>query len=245
MKHLKPYTHFKIFENSDVYLEDAKWIIISHLGEVQSVKPNENIFFDGELMSFKIDNDGNNEDIKYCESHLNSEGFFMIRDKEYIWNLEGTRSRIENTFTVGFGDVNKVIQKIDIYKYRFFENSEKTDEKLDNIDTNHIDSVLNKYKPIIKYCKVDYARRNERGVTSIYGMPRNTCYVKVNEEEFKQRKKPIYLYSFNLTSYDGWYYLVSESQRSRSVQTAMDVYRFKLESFENVINLLLGDIEKK
>jgi hypothetical protein len=244
MNHLKPYTQFKIFENSDVYLEDAKWIIISHLGEVQEVKTNENIFFYGELMSFKIDNDIDNENIKSCESHLNSDGFFMIRDKEYIWNLRGQRSRIENTFTVGIGDVNKVIQKIDIYKYRRFENSEKIDGKLDNIDTNHINSALDKYKSIIKYCSVKYRRKNERGSTSIYGTP-NTCYVTVNEEEFKQKKKPIYLYSFEMISYNGWYYLVSESQRSRSVQTAMDVYRFKLESFENVINLLLGDIEKK
>ena len=232
MKYLKTY---KIFENSDVHLEDAKWIIISHLGDVQEVK-TENIFFDGELISFEIDNYIDDKKIKSCESHLNSDGFFIIR--------------IENTITVGFGDVNKLIQKIDIYKYRSFEIREKIDGKLDNIDTNHINSVLDKYESIIKYCSVKYGRKNERGTTSIYAMPRNTCSVKVNEEEFKQRKKPIYLYSFNLTCYDGWYYLVSESQRSvGSVQTVMNVYRFKLESFENVINLLLVDypivIEKK
>jgi hypothetical protein len=54
MKHLKPYTQFKIFENSDVHLEDAKWIIISHLGEVQEVKTNENIFRDKKLKELGI-----------------------------------------------------------------------------------------------------------------------------------------------------------------------------------------------
>lgn len=69
--------HIKLFENfNQPDLKDAKWIIISHLGEVSdlSIDPK---YKANDLLLFELEKIPNEEDIESCKNHLQSEGFFM------------------------------------------------------------------------------------------------------------------------------------------------------------------------
>jgi hypothetical protein len=67
MKYIKLFENF----NNDI-LEDAKWIVISHLGEVKEVEvPAKN------LLMFELLEEPSEEQINKCREHLKEEGFFL------------------------------------------------------------------------------------------------------------------------------------------------------------------------
>lgn len=65
--------YIKLFENfNNDLLEDAKWIVISHLGEVKEVKINAK-----NLLLFELSEEPSEEQIDKCREHLKEEGFFL------------------------------------------------------------------------------------------------------------------------------------------------------------------------
>jgi hypothetical protein len=77
MKYIKLFENF----NEDLNIEDAKWIIISHLGEVKEIEidPKWNA---KELIMFKLNKRSTEEQIESCREHLKEEGFFLYTKKK-------------------------------------------------------------------------------------------------------------------------------------------------------------------
>ena len=97
MKWLKLFENFQLDDyDNKMDLEDAKWIVITHLGEINELElpwqcdiaPIENILY------LEVSN-STNENIKKCESHLSAEGFFIF--------VNGAKC------LVGFGDKSSFI----------------------------------------------------------------------------------------------------------------------------------------
>lgn len=101
--------YIKLFENFDSndILEDAKWILISHLGEVEDidirlVKHSEvDPMMSDELLSkikvFKLLGSPNVKDLKACEAHLEAETEGIFWNVNLDWN----RNRVG---VVGIGE---------------------------------------------------------------------------------------------------------------------------------------------
>jgi hypothetical protein len=69
--------YLKLFENfNEPDIQDAKWIVISHLGELENVEidPKWNA---KNLLSFELNEEPTKEQIEKCREHLNDEGFFL------------------------------------------------------------------------------------------------------------------------------------------------------------------------
>ena len=105
MKWLKLFENFQLDDyDNKMDLEDAKWIVITHLGEINelelpnfphfplkwqyNIAPIENVLY------LEVSNP-TNENIKKCESHLSAEGFFIFVNN--------------NKCIVGFGDKSSFI----------------------------------------------------------------------------------------------------------------------------------------
>ena len=72
MKYIKLFENF----NEDVYIEDAKWIVITHLGE------NKEVNIDPEwnaknIIRLELDVKPTEDNIDACRAHLEEEGFFL------------------------------------------------------------------------------------------------------------------------------------------------------------------------
>ena len=69
--------YIKLFENfNEPDIQDAKWIVISHLGEVEKIEidPKWNA---KNLLMFKLSEEPTKEQIIKCREHLNDDGFFL------------------------------------------------------------------------------------------------------------------------------------------------------------------------
>ena len=72
MKYIKLFEHF----NEETHIEDAKWIVISHLGEVEEVDIDPKYKVNNLLKLNRLEKRHFSE-LKKCEEHLKSEGFFL------------------------------------------------------------------------------------------------------------------------------------------------------------------------
>lgn len=106
MKWLKLFENFQLDDyHNKMDLEDAKWIVITHLGEVNelnlpeeyNIAPIENVLY------LEISNP-TSENIKKCESHLESEGFFIfVNDNKCLVGFGDKTNFIFNWLTTNFG----------------------------------------------------------------------------------------------------------------------------------------------
>ena len=74
--------YIKLFENfNEPDIQDAKWIVISHLGEVEKIEidPKWNA---KNLLSFELNEEPSKEQIDKCTEHLNDEGFFLSTNND-------------------------------------------------------------------------------------------------------------------------------------------------------------------
>ena len=72
MKHIKLFENF----NEEPYIEDAKWIVISHLGEVEEVDIDPKYKVNNLLKLNRLEKRHFSE-LEKCEKHLKEEGFFL------------------------------------------------------------------------------------------------------------------------------------------------------------------------
>ena len=106
MKWLKLFENFQLDDyQNKMDLEDAKWIVITHLGEINELElpwqcdiaPIENI------LCLEVV-DPTSENIKKCESHLSAEGFFIfVNDDKCLVGFGDKTSFILNWLTTNFG----------------------------------------------------------------------------------------------------------------------------------------------
>jgi hypothetical protein len=97
MKWLKLFENFQLDDyDNKMDLEDAKWIVITHLGEINELElPNEYESTPIKDVIYLEVSNPTNENIKKCESHLSAEGFFIF--------VNGAKC------LVGFGDKSSFI----------------------------------------------------------------------------------------------------------------------------------------
>ena len=97
MKWLKLFENFQLDDyDNKMDLEDAKWIVITHLGEINELElPNEYESTPIKDVIYLEVSNPTNENIKKCESHLSAEGFFIFVNN--------------NKCIVGFGDKSSFI----------------------------------------------------------------------------------------------------------------------------------------
>ena len=75
--------YIKLFENfNEPDILDAKWIVISHLGELENVEINPK-WNAKNLLSFELNEEPTKEQIIKCREHLNDEGFFLRIDSKF------------------------------------------------------------------------------------------------------------------------------------------------------------------
>lgn len=116
MKWIKLFENFQLDDyNNSLDLEDAKWIVITHLGEITELElpinfcieenPIENVLY------LEVSNP-TSENIKKCEDHLKSEGFFIfMNDDRCLIGFGDKSSFITNWLTANFGkDKLKIVK---------------------------------------------------------------------------------------------------------------------------------------
>jgi hypothetical protein len=113
--------HLKLFENfNNIDIDDAKWIVISHLGEVEEIDPKWNA---ENFLKLELSEEPTKEQILSCEGHLKEEGFFLFIDKDMC--IIGVGNSIKeaciNWLDENYGDLEKVYSKTEegaiIYRY--------------------------------------------------------------------------------------------------------------------------------
>lgn len=72
MKHIKLFENF----NDETHIEDAKWIVISHLGEVEEVEIDPKYKVNNLLKLNRLEKRHFSE-LEKCKEHLKEEGFFL------------------------------------------------------------------------------------------------------------------------------------------------------------------------
>ena len=122
MKHLKLFENFK-----NIDIDDAKWIVISHLGEVEEVEIDTK-WNAKNFLKFELIEEPAKEQIEKCREHLNEEGFFLFIDKDMC--IVGVGNSIKeaciNWLDENYGDLEKVDSKNHegaiIYRYETGDN---------------------------------------------------------------------------------------------------------------------------
>jgi len=67
--------YIKLFENFNASsIEDAKWIVIHHLGEVEIIDKKN---YESGVIKIKFNNPVTQKQLEDCENHLKEEGFFL------------------------------------------------------------------------------------------------------------------------------------------------------------------------
>lgn len=133
--------YIKLFENfNNDTLEDAKWIVISHLGEVEDVeidsKWNAKDILRLELLEAPTENQ-----IKICEEHLKEEGFFLSMTgtdwsevNKNVSVIVGVGSSLEDGVTKWLDDNFSNLKRVDYGTTAFFTE----DHNLTKIDVTDI-----------------------------------------------------------------------------------------------------------
>jgi hypothetical protein len=104
MKWLKLFENFQLDDyDNKMDLEDAKWIVITHLGEINELElPYEYTSIEN-VLYLEVANP-TSENIKKCESHLSAEGFFIfVNDDKCLVGFGDKTSFILNWLTTNFG----------------------------------------------------------------------------------------------------------------------------------------------
>ena len=123
--------YLKLFENfNEPDIEDAKWIIIRYLGEVENIEidPKYNT---KNLSIFEISEELSEEQINRCKEHLKEEGFFLSEP--------GMIDQDDDKFIVGIG--NSVKEYCINWLNDNFSNMEAVNSK------NFPGTVLYRYEP--------------------------------------------------------------------------------------------------
>jgi hypothetical protein len=115
MKWLKLFENFQLDDyDNKMDLEDAKWIVITHLGEINELElPNEYESTPIKDVIYLEVSNPTNENIKKCESHLSAEGFFIfVNNNKFIVGFGDKSSFILNWLTTNFGKNKLKIIKV-------------------------------------------------------------------------------------------------------------------------------------
>jgi len=106
--------YIKLFENFDggTHIEDAKWIVISHLGEVEEIeidpKWNAKNLFEFELQEIPTSNQ-----IESCREHLSEEGFFLELNENSIVGTTGVGKSLKDYY---INWLNENFSNMDIFE---------------------------------------------------------------------------------------------------------------------------------
>lgn len=121
MNHLKKFENFNSIEELKIRLlesiqpdiEDAKWIVISHLGEI------EKIDIDDKIMRFRLLENPSNELIQNCKRHLGDSGFSLIcsiRENKYtVFDGNSPEEYLRYWLNSNFGDLKQIAKAKEIY----------------------------------------------------------------------------------------------------------------------------------
>ena len=124
--------YIKLFENfNEPDIQDAKWIVISHLGEVEKIEidPKWNA---KNLLSFELNEEPTKEQIDKCREHLNDEGFFLRIYSKFT--IVGIGETLEECVTKWLDDNFGNLKRIDYGTTAFFTE----DHNLTKIDVTDI-----------------------------------------------------------------------------------------------------------
>jgi hypothetical protein len=116
MKYIKLFEHF----NEDVDIYDAKYIVISHLGEVIHDEDNHKCDNEKDILIFTVIGEPTEDQIKSCTEHLKEEGFFL-----FITGKDWDVSDDDTSILVGVG--NSFDEWIDNWLNRNFGNLKRID----------------------------------------------------------------------------------------------------------------------
>ena len=143
--------YLKLFENfNEPDIEDAKWIIIRYLGEVENIEidPKWNA---KNLLSFVLLEKPTRDEIINCREHLKEEGFFLTKENNKC--IVGVGNSVKeyciNWLKENFSDMDVVDSKDNpgniLYRYTPKDNiiNYKPEDKLVYINYNRIWSFLN------------------------------------------------------------------------------------------------------
>ena len=95
MKYIKLFENF----NEESNLEDAKWIVISHLGEIMNDEDNHKCDNEKDILIFSVIGNPTKDQIKSCEEHLKEEGLFL-----FVTGKDWEASDDETSILVGAGN---------------------------------------------------------------------------------------------------------------------------------------------
>jgi hypothetical protein len=120
--------YIKLFENFSDYsnLEDAKWIVISHLGEVEDVEIDSK-WNAKDILRLELLEAPTEDKIKRCEEHLKEEGFFLFmtgtdwsKENENVSIIIGVGSSLEDGVTKWLDDNFSNLKRVDYGTTAFF-----------------------------------------------------------------------------------------------------------------------------
>jgi hypothetical protein len=149
--------YIKLFENfNNDTLEDAKWIIISHLGEVEDVEIDSK-WNAKDILRLELLEAPTEDQIKRCEEHLKEEGFFLFmagtdwsKENENVSIIVGVGSSLEDGVTKWLDDNFSNLKRVDYGTTAFFTE----DHSLTEID------IYNIPKSVIIYLDPNYRLSN-------------------------------------------------------------------------------------
>jgi len=119
--------YIKLFENfNNDTLEDSKWIIISHLGEVEDVEIDSR-WNAKNILRLELLEAPTEDQIKRCEEHLKEEGFFLFmtgtdwsKENENVSIIVGVGSSLEDVVTKWLDDNFSNLKRVDYGTTAFF-----------------------------------------------------------------------------------------------------------------------------
>ena len=116
MKYIKLFENF----NEESNLEDSKWIVISHLGEIMHDENNHKCDNEKDILIFSVIGNPTKDQIKSCEEHLKEEGLFL-----FVTGKDWDASDDETSILVGVG--NSFDEWINNWLNRNFGNLKRID----------------------------------------------------------------------------------------------------------------------
>ena len=154
MKYLKLFENF----NEEPNIEDAKWIVISHLGEVEEVEIEPKWNAKG-LIKFELQEKPSEEQIKKCTEHLKTEDFFFIINDidnlSWFESIEAQLNLKDRQCIVGIG-------KIEEYAFNWLNNNFSDLKRVEKYNRFYYTDQEGKpvfcYYPNDERCEIDFRR---------------------------------------------------------------------------------------
>lgn len=116
MKYIKLFENF----NEESNLEDSKWIVISHLGEIMHDEYNHKCDNEKDILIFSVIGHPTEDQIKSCAEHLKEDGLFL-----FVTGKDWDASDDETSILVGVG--NSFDEWINNWLNRNFGNLKRID----------------------------------------------------------------------------------------------------------------------